>query len=60
MFAVSVLEGSVTLPSVEEMTSDQEYDYRQRVSAGLPIRFASSFLSVVEFYFLKIALINFC
>ena len=33
MFAVSVLEKSLTLPCVEKMLEDQESDYRKRVAS---------------------------
>ena len=39
LLAASVLEGSLTLPSTEEMLEDQENDYQKRVADGLPIRF---------------------
>ena len=38
MLVTSVLEGSLTLPSAEEMLEEQENDYQKRVEDGLPIR----------------------
>jgi len=39
-FALSVLDGSMALPSRAEMDADTERDYQQRLSEGLPHRYA--------------------
>jgi len=38
MLATCVLEGSLTLPSTDEMLKDEENDYQKRVETGLPVR----------------------
>ena len=39
-FFLKTLEGAVKLPSQEEMECDTERDFKQRLSAGFPARFA--------------------
>ena len=46
-FVLAALEGSMTLPSREEMEEDEEKDYRERLNEGLPHRYAH-FLGVKQ------------
>lgn len=39
-FALSVLDGSLPLPTKEEMDADTERDYQKRLAEGLPHRYA--------------------
>ncbi|KAK7114068.1 uncharacterized protein [Littorina saxatilis] len=40
LFAISVLDGSLLLPSKESMDEDTESDYKRRLAEGLPHRYA--------------------
>ena len=39
-FAIAILDGSLKLPSKDEMDADTERDYQQRLMEGLPHRYA--------------------
>jgi len=39
-FAMSILDGSLVLPSKDEMDADTEADYQRRLAEGLPHRYA--------------------
>lgn len=39
-FAIAVIDGSMKLPSVEEMLKDIDEDFKKRLSDGLPVHYA--------------------